>query len=389
MPTLIHSARLVSGGVVTDNAWVIFDGDRIVATGVGEPPIRDTEAQHSVPDMPGEVIDAAGRFLSPGFIDIHCHGGGGSAFDDGAEAIQTALALHRSRGTTRSVLSLVTAPLDALAQRLATIAELTATDPLVLGAHLEGPFLDPGHKGAHNPSLLRTPDAQSIELLLEAGEGALVQMTIAPELPGGLDAVRQLVDAGVVVAIGHTDVDLEQARVAFDAGASILTHAFNGMNGIHHRAPGPIVAAMHDAHVTLEIIADGVHLHPDMTRLAFAGAPGRIALVTDAMAAAGMGDGEYLLGELRVTVRGGRARLVDGDSIAGSTLTMDAALRHAVTAAGIDVGGAVQALTETPARAIGRAGDLGTLAAGYAADAVLLDETLNVDAVWAAGRRLR
>lgn len=385
MSTLIHSARLVSGGEVLDDSWVLFDGDRVSHVGRGLPPTVVTES----PDPPDEIVDAAGRLLTPGFIDIHCHGGGGGAFDDGPEAITAALELHRRHGTTRSVLSLVTAPVEALTQRLAAIAQIAEADPLVLGAHLEGPFLHPGHRGAHDASLVLTPDAGHLEALLEASAGRLVQATVAPELPGGLDTVRRLVDAGAVAAIGHTDCDFDQALAAFDAGASILTHAFNGMNGIHHRAPGPVLAAMRADHVTVEVIADGVHLHPTVTRLVFAGAPGRIALITDATAAAGMGDGDYVLGGLRITVRDGVPRLVDGDAIAGSTLTMDAALRHAVTTAGIDLAHAVRALSETPARAIGRGGDLGSLAPGYAADAVLLDDALQIDAVWAAGTRMR
>ncbi len=161
------------------------------------------------------------------------------------------------------------------------------------------------------------------------------------------------------------------------------------MDGIHHRAPGPIAAATRTPGVTIEIINDGIHVHPEVVRLTFAGAPGRVALVSDAMAAAGSTDGEYLLGGLAVTVRDGVARLTDGDSIAGSTLTLDDALRRAVAEVGIDVGSAVRALTETPARAVGRGHDLGRLAPGYAADAVLLDDTFGVLAVWAEGRVIR
>ena len=169
-----------------------------------------------------------------------------------------------------------------------------------------------------------------MERLLEASGGMLRQITIAPEHHGASEAIARFVDAGVAVAVGHTGADFETTLAAFGAGASILTHAFNGMRGIHHRAPGPVVAAMHADHVTLEIINDGVHVHPDVVRLAFAGAHGRVALVTDAMAAAGAADGSYLLGSLRVVVEGGVARLLEGGSIAGSTLTQDAALRRAV-----------------------------------------------------------
>lgn len=386
--TLIHSARLVTSGRVIENGWVLFDGDQVAAVGEGSRPAWPTDADPS--RVSGTVtIDAGGRWLTPGFIDIHCHGGGGAVFDEDADGIATALEVHRRHGTTRSVLSLVTAPLASLEHQLGVIADTVATDPLVLGAHVEGPFLDVRQKGAHDPALLRPPDPDSIEGLLAAGRGCIRQVTLAAELPGGMAAIRQFVDAGVMVAVGHSDASYDAARAAFDAGASILTHAFNGMRGIHHREPGPVAAATHTPGVTLEVINDGVHVHPEVVRLAFAGAPGRVALITDAMAAAGSVDGEYTLGSLRVVVVDGIARLADGGSIAGSTLTLDVALQKAVTSVGLPVEIAVQALTQTPARAIGRAHDLGRLEAGYAADAVLFEPDFTVAGVWAAGLRLR
>ena len=378
---IIHSARLVSGGTTTADSWVAFTGDTLSSRGTG------TGWQALVTSQTA-VTDAAGRRLAPGFIDIHCHGAGGAAFDLGAADIDTALAVHHRHGTTRAVLSLVTASQADLETRVAVIADAAEQNPLVLGAHLEGPFLDNEFRGAHDPALLRSGDPDSISRLLAAGRGQIRQITLAPELPGAMDAIRQLVDAGVAVAVGHSAADYETARAAFDAGASILTHAFNGMRGIHHRAPGPVAAATRSAHVILEVINDGVHVHPEVVRLAFAGAPGRIALITDAMAATGSADGAYILGTLPVTVTDGVARLTVGGSIAGSTLTMDVALRRAVTEVGVSVEEAVAALTSTPARAIGRSHDLGALAVGFAADAVLLSEQFEVDAVFAAGRRL-
>jgi len=375
--TLIHSARIVSDGAVTADGWVLFDRDTIVRVG------RDT------PPPATDVVDADGRWLTPGFVDIHCHGAGGASFDDGADAIGHALAVHRSHGTTRSIISLVTAELPDLERRLKDVVAVAQLDPLILGAHLEGPFLDVGHKGAHDPKLLRNATTDAIDGLIDAGAGWIRQVTIAPELPGGMAAVERFAVAGIAVAVGHTGADYETTLEAFARGATILTHAFNGMDGIHHRAPGPVAAATHTGGVTLEVINDGAHVHPAVIRLAFAGAPGRIALITDAMAAAGASDGDYVLGGLAVVVTDGVARLRDGGSIAGSTLTQDEALRRTVVDVGVPIEVAVDALTAAPARAVGRAGDLGRLLPGYAADAVLLDQDLTVSAVWAAGSRVR
>lgn len=378
---VIHSARIVDGGDIVEDGWVrIEDG---VVTG------RGTGSEWTAAD---EVVDAValagpGALLTPGFVDIHGHGGAGAAFDDGVEAIRSGREMHRAHGTTRAVISLVTAPLETLARSVALIADLTETDADILGSHLEGPFLDPGHHGAHEPSLLRHPTEADVALLLDAGRGTVRQITIAPELPGGLDAIRQIVAAGSAAAVGHTDADATMAVAAFEAGASILTHAFNAMPGIHHRAPGPVLAAAADHRVVLEAIADDVHLDPHVVKLVFDSAPARVALITDAMAAAGSADGHYDLGAVRVTVENGVARADDTGSIAGSTLTQDVALHRAVQA-GVALPEAVRALTQTPARAIGRDASLGSLTTGMLGDAVLLDADLRVARVWSGPRLL-
>jgi N-acetylglucosamine-6-phosphate deacetylase len=378
---VIHSAQLVTSNEIIADGWVVWGGDTITATGVG-----DDWRVHATNDS--SITDAAGHYLTPGFIDIHCHGGNGSAFDDGVDAIRSALSVHRAHGTTRSVISLVSDDHASLAQNLTAIAELSAVDTLVLGSHLEGPFLDAAFKGAHSPDVLRNPTPGEIEELLAAAAGSLRQITLAPELDGALAAISQLTEAGVAVAVGHTAADYDQTLAAFDAGASLLTHAFNAMKSIHHRAPGPITAALSRESVTLEVINDGVHVHPDVVKMLFASAPGRVALITDAMAAACSSDGHYLLGSLDVTVTDGVARLSNSAAIAGSTLTMDAAVRRAVTEVGLSIPQAVAAATVVPARALARGSDLGSLAVGFAADAVLLDANFRVQAVWAAGREL-
>jgi N-acetylglucosamine-6-phosphate deacetylase len=383
MTLLVHRARLLDCNGASDDSWLLTAHGTITAVGLGDSwrsalP-SDADAYGSV-----EVIDAAGGWVVPGFIDLHVHGGGGASFDDGPDAIALALATHRAHGTTRSLISLVSSQIGILAARLADIAELTRSDAGVLGAHLEGPYLAAARRGAHDASALRRIDPSEIELLLDAAGGTLRQLTLAPELPGALPAISRLVDAGVAVAVGHTEADYAQARAAFDDGASILTHAFNAMPGIHHRAPGPVMAAVDSDAVTLEVINDGHHLAAPVVRLAFGAARGRVALVSDAMAAAGAPDGDYALGSRDVTVRMGVATLSGTDTLAGSTLTLDRALRRAL-AIGIAPEEAIAALTSTPAHALGLGDRLGQLRPGFAADLVLLDESWTVQRVVAGG----
>lgn len=374
---LIHSATLVDGGIRTPDAWVLFEHGRVARTGRGA-------SWSGV--RADEVHDAGGRYLTPGFVDIHAHGGAGFGFDDGDDdEVRAALAMHRAHGTTTHVLSLVTAPLEVMIARVRRLAQLAADAEDIAGLHLEGPFLAKAHCGAHDPALLRDPTPEAVAALLAAAGGQLVQVTIAPELPGAMEAIATLADAGVRAAVGHTATDDDTARDAFAGGAGILTHTFNGMPGLHHRAPGPVAAAI-DAGAVLEVIADGVHVAAPMVGLLSRLAPGRVALITDAMAAAGAADGDYLLGSQHVRVTDGVARLRDGDSIAGSTLTLDRAVRFAVAEAGWTLAQAVEAATATPARTIGRS-DIGHLRPGARADAVLLDQGLAPVAVWSGGRR--
>lgn len=360
---LVHDAVLIDGDGRRERGWVRSAGAMIAEVGVGD----GWQAHAASADR---IVDAAGAVLTPGFVDLHSHGGAGVAYsvEDPAEA----LAFHRSHGTTRTLLSLVSAPIDRRVGWLEHIAATIADDPLVLGSHLEGPYLATHRCGAHDPAVLVAPDAESVERELVAADGTLAMVTIAPELPGADDAIARFVDAGVVVAIGHTDVGYDAARRAFDAGATVLTHAFNAMPPMLHRAPGPVMAAV-DAGAVLELILDGVHVHPSVAAGLFRLAPSRVALITDAIAAAGCADGTYPLGSLTLDVRDGRATLLGSDTLAGSVLTQDAALRRAVEALGVDPVDAVRALTAVPAAALGR-DDLGWLRVGCRADLVLLDD---------------
>ncbi|MFD4724574.1 N-acetylglucosamine-6-phosphate deacetylase [Streptomyces seoulensis] len=320
-----------------------------------------------------DVLDVTGHWVVPGFVDLHNHGGGGAAFSGGAEAALTAVRTHREHGTTTLVASTVTDDLDVLARQAGILAEL-AEQGDIAGVHFEGPFISPCRKGAHSEALLRDPDPAEVRKLVEAARGHAKMVTLATELPGGLDSVRLLAEQGVIAAVGHTDASYEQTVAAIDAGATVATHLFNAMPPIGHRDPGPITALLEDGRVTVELINDGTHLHPAALQLAFhhAGA-GRVAFITDAMDAAGSADGRYLLGPLEVEVRDGVARLVEGGSIAGSTLTLDRAFRRAVTVDRLPVADVVRALSANPARLLGMADRVGSLEPGKDADLVLLD----------------
>ncbi|GAA5117428.1 N-acetylglucosamine-6-phosphate deacetylase [Pseudonocardia adelaidensis] len=384
MGTVIVSAgTLVADDLPVGPGWVEVRGDRIAATGAGVP---------AAPD-----IDLGGAVLVPGFVDMHVHGGAGAAFPDGdAETALRAVEFHRAHGTTTMVASLVAAGPDDLLKTVDALGELVVDGELA-GVHLEGPWLAEGRCGAHDPRQLRDPDPAELDRLLRAGGGAVRMVTLAPERAGGLDAVRRIVGAGAVAAIGHTDASYALTRKAIDAGARVGTHLFNAMAPVHHREPGPAVALLEDGRVTVELVTDGLHVHPALWEhvVRSAGAE-RVAAVTDAMAAAGMPDGEYHLGAMRVTVADGVARLAassDGraGAIAGSTATTDTlfakVVRHAAVPREEALRRAVALTATSPARALGLA-DVGALAPGKRADLVALDPELRVREVYRSGTRV-
>lgn len=333
------------------------------------------------------TLDLPGHWILPGFVDIHVHGGGGASFSSGrTEDILTVIDTHRRHGTTTMLASTVTGDLDDLARQAALLSELAEQGDLA-GVHFEGPFISPHRCGAHKSSLLRDPDPADVRKLLDASRGAARMVTLAPELPGGLDSVRLLAEQGVIAAVGHTDAAYEATLRAIDAGATVATHLFNAMPPLHHRDPGPIAALLEDERVTVELVNDGVHLHPAILELAFhsAGAD-RVAFITDAMDAAGFGDGNYLLGPMAVEVTDGVARLVDGGSIAGSTLTLDTAFKRAVTIDHLPVPDAVRALSANPARLLGAYDRIGSLEPGKDADLVVLDAEFDLVGVMRKGR---
>jgi N-acetylglucosamine-6-phosphate deacetylase len=324
----------------------------------------------------------------PGFVDTHLHGGGGASFSTASRAdASTAVAFHRRHGSTTLVASLVTAgPAELLRQVGELAADVRAG--LIAGIHLEGPWLSAVRCGAHQPSLMRDPDPAEIQRLLDAGGGAIRMVTFAPERDGALAAIGQIVDAGVVAAVGHTEATYEQTRAAIAAGATVGTHLFNAMRPIDRREPGPIIALLEDYRVTVELITDGVHVDPAIYRhVTRSAGPDRVSLVTDAMAAAGMADGVYQLGLLAVDVADGVARVVGTDTIAGSTATMDRQFRFVVTHSGLPrdeaLALAVRQASINPARALGV--PCTGLVPGARADLVVLDSDLAVTGVLRQG----
>jgi N-acetylglucosamine-6-phosphate deacetylase len=374
---LLAGGRVVTRDGVLSPGWIRLAADVIDAVGSGDP-------NEQLP-----TVDLRGQWVLPGFIDMHVHGGGGASFTEGScgQARQAA-AFHRGQGSTTVLASLVTASLAELEARAGLLAGL-AEEGVIAGLHLEGPFLSPARRGAQDPRHMIAPDVAVFERLHAAARGHLRVITLAPELPGALSVIQAATRAGVTVAVGHTDATAEVTMAAIDAGATHATHLFNGMRPPHHREPGAVGALLDREEVTCEVIADGVHLDDIAVRLtARAAGPGRLVLVSDAMAAAGMPDGSYQLGSQRVSVAGGVARLLeDSAAIAGSTATLADVVRHAV-AAGLPVSDVAAAASTTPARVLGLADRTGALSPGLAADLVVCDDGFRPRAVMRHGEWL-
>lgn len=370
-PRILTPERVLSPGLVE-----IEDG-RIVSVHEGGPAAQPN------------VIRLETGVLAPGLIDLQTNGYKGVDFTT-ADAAEWRRAQEEApeTGVTAFLPTLITAPLDALERGLATTAAVRRASQLrpvarVLGAHLEGPFLSPARRGAHNAEWLLPPTPEFVARLLAASDGNLALMTLAPELEGGLTAVRAFAEAGVLVSIGHSDATAEITSAAADAGARMVTHLFNAQRGIHHREPGVAGQALIDGRLTLGLILDFVHVAEVVCRLTFAAAGGRVALVTDATAAAGLPAGEYLLGGERIQVgASGPPRRADG-ALAGSSLRLDEAIANAVKL-GVDVSAAVDAATRIPADLLGRT-DLGRILPGARADLVWLGEDLRARATWIGG----
>jgi N-acetylglucosamine-6-phosphate deacetylase len=374
---VISAGAMVLDGQVCRPGWVETSGAQVLACAAG-PPQRPADS-----DFPDCVV-------VPGFIDMHVHGGGGGSYLQAGD-IAKAAGFHLAHGTTTTLASLVTTSPAELIAGVRALAE-AARQGTVAGIHLEGPWLSAARCGAHDHTQMRDPDPAEIDAVLAAGSGTIRMVTLAPERPGSGDAIRRFLDAGVVVAVGHTDATYEQTKHAVALGATVGTHLFNAMPPLHHREPGPALALLQDRRVTVELIADGVHVHPAMMHAVIqAIGPDRVAVITDAIAAAGCDDGAFQLGAVPIDVVSGVARVRGTSTIAGSTATMDRLFRALTTNAaelGADsdaaLAAAVQMTAATPARALGLK-RVGSLRPGYNANLVVLDRDLQVRAVMVGG----
>ena len=373
----IHHATIISpAGSIEDGTVLVADG-RIIAVGGPELEVSPTAAAR----------DTAGLILSPGFIDLQVNGGFGLDFTADPTTIWDVAAKLPRYGVTGFLPTVITSPPETVRQAQAVLragppAGWVGARPL--GLHLEGPFLNPGKKGAHNPAYLRLPTPEDV-VAWSVDEGVRL-VTLAPELPNAPEVITALAGRGVVVSAGHSLATVDEAAAGFDAGARYATHLFNAMPTLHHREPGLVAAALADPRVTVGLIPDGLHVHPVLVALVWRLlGPDRLNLVTDAMAAMGMSPGDYLLGNFSVTVDESSARLPDG-TLAGCILSLDAILRAFIAFTGASLANTLATVTATPARLLGLGDELGGIAPGMAADLTLMTPDLRIVETFVSGQ---
>ena len=330
------SSALIDGEIVGDVGLEVHEGV-----------ITEITSSHEDPDIQINGV------LLPGFVDIHCHGGAGFYFGSKKlEEIQQVINIHRAHGTTTMLASLVSEPIEKLKQQVVQLLPFVRSGAIA-GIHLEGPYLSHEKCGAHDPALLRDPVTSELQELLDIADGAISMVTLAPELEHGIEAIDFLVDHGVVVALGHSNADAATAKRAIDAGASLVTHFYNGLPRLDSAQENITLQALRDERVSLELINDGVHVDSGAIELLLHAAPGRVLLITDAMSAAGSADGHYTIGALAVEVKDGVARLQSNGSLAGSTLTMKKAFENLVNNHGASLEYAAYCASTLPAKVLG------------------------------------
>ena len=374
---LITAPRVLLAGELVGPGWVGVEEGRIVTSGQG-----------SSPDRPATRLPRG--VLAPGLVDLQINGAFGHDLADADLPSWCEVAIRLvTTGVTSFVPTIITAPIDDLVSSIDRYRRLRAAiddagGARTLGLHCEGPFLAPGRHGAHDEHCLVDPTPARLAALLDAGADVLAYVTLAPERDGALTAIRTLVDAGIGVAVGHSDARDDQVRAAADAGARLVTHLYNAQRPLHHRDPGVVGAALTDGRLTAGLIADLHHVAPTAIQLAFTAAPGRIALVSDAIAALGMPAGTYDLGGQTTTVRESAPPERDDGTLAGSVLRLDDAIANTISC-GVDGATALTAATRVPADVLGRL-DAGRLTPGATADLVWLDDDWRAAATWVGGR---
>jgi N-acetylglucosamine-6-phosphate deacetylase len=383
----VINAQLLTPTGMIDKGWMrIKDG---IIEEIGNP--EDANQPHL---LALESFDAHGGWILPGFIDVHVHGGFGHDFMDADEDGLSAITkFHASHGTTSLLATTLTASREELTAVLARVSAFMSTAmpySQVIGVHFEGPFINEKWKGAQNPAYIIPPQVAWLEDWLASYPGILKLQTLAPESEGALTYIKKLAENGIVPSCGHTDATYEQIIAAVDCGLRHAVHTFNAMRALHHREPGTVGAVLTDDRIVAEVIADGHHVHPAGIKLLHAAkGADNVILITDAMAAAGMPDGEYELGGLPVVMSCGAARLKDTGNLAGSTLTMINAVRYMVQQVGISLGDASKMASSNPARQLGIDNVTGSIEAGKAADFLLLDAALELQQVWIRGNKLQ
>lgn len=380
---IVTNARIVLEDEIAEG-YLIVDSGTIAEVGRGKdiPPGREDWS----------VVDGKGGLLLPGFIDIHVHGGfGGDFMNADRESYDLITSFHAKHGTTAMLATTMTASKEAIEAVLAAVADYAKQDmaytPLI-GVHLEGPFISEKWPGAQNPAYIHDPQLPWLEQWCEQYPGLIKLLTLAPEKHGARKTIAWLAGQGIIASAGHTDALYDEVIAAADAGLSHAVHTYNAMRGLHHRQPGTLGAVLTDDRIHAELIADGEHVHPAAIKLMLAAKPkDRVILITDAIEAAGMPDGDYELGGLAVNVKGGTARLTEGGALAGSSLTMIAAFRYMLDGGfGLSVGDVSRMASGNAARELGIFDRTGSIAAGKQADLVLLDDALQVTNTWVRGR---
>ncbi|NOV01274.1 N-acetylglucosamine-6-phosphate deacetylase [Paenibacillus planticolens] len=388
------SELVITGAKIVTEQGVIEQGAVHIKDGVIAAIQTGTQWAPSAPGPDAQTIDARGSWLLPGFIDVHVHGGYGADFMEASpETLDTITRFHASNGTTSMLATTMTATREDIDRVLGEVNRYMQ-EPMpyarLLGVHMEGPFISPKWAGAQDPKLMLPPQLSWVQDWHERYPQLVKQLTLAPEGEGALETIAWLRDHGIVAACGHTDASYADIQSAADAGLSHAVHTFNAMKPLHHREPGTVGAVLTDDRISGEVIADGIHVHPAAIRLLVkAKQPHGLLLITDAMSAAGLGDGQYELGGQAVTVQSGVARLTEGGALAGSTLTMIDALRFMVREVGVSVEDASRFASGNPARLLQLQASHGSIAQGKQADLLLVSPDLDIEHVWIRGKELQ